>query len=111
MAVFIGILFFFLLPESPSRPTSLLLPRLCVFNEREREILKSRILLDDARQAHSGDKMHVKKDVLGTILTWRVWPHVLITIVVPVANTVLILYTPSIIQSFKFESESLTQRL
>lgn len=105
MAIFIAILFLLALPESPSNPTSLLLPKICVFTSRERKILQARVYQSDAEQRNAGHNLDLKRDVLGTILNWRVWSHLILAVAASSSTSALILYTPALIKSFNFESE------
>jgi len=106
MAILVAILFASILPASPLKPSALLFPKLSLFNERERQILVARVNNDDAAKRNSAKKLGVKKDILGTLGNWRVWPHVLIAICLIAPTGAMGTYTPTLIKGFKFESES-----
>lgn len=106
MAIFAAVLFFLLLPGSPSIPTPLLFPRFSVFTVKERRILTARIWSEDEAQKSSSGKLKIKKDVLDTLGDWRVWPHALMAIC-PISTVSAIgIYAPTLIQSFEFGSRS-----
>jgi hypothetical protein len=105
MAIFVSLLFASILPASPTNPSSLLFPKLSLFNARERQILVARVYNDDSAKKDSGKKLGVKKDILGTLGNWRVWPHVLMAICLIGPTGAMGTYTPTLIKGFKFESE------
>ena len=78
MAIFVSILIIFFLPASPSRPRPLFLP-VRYFNDREEQILAHRVVLDDHAKSDTSRRL-TRKEITGTLLNWRIWPHVLMAI-------------------------------
>jgi hypothetical protein len=105
MAIFVSLLFASILPASPTNPSSLLFPKISLFSARERQILVARVYNDDSAKKDSGKKLGVKKDILGTLGNWRVWPHVLMAICLIGPTGAMGTYTPTLIKGFKFESK------
>lgn len=106
MAIFVAVLFFLLLPGSPSVPTPLLFPRFSVFTVKERRILTARIWSEDEAKKSSSGKLKLRRDVLDTLGDWRVWPHALMAVCPISALAAMGLYAPSLIRSFDFGSRS-----
>jgi hypothetical protein len=108
MAIFVALLFIILLPASPRNPRSLLFPKFSFFSEHERRILLARVHNDDAAKKASHRRLSIRGDVIGTLGNWRVWPHVLIATSLIAPTSAMGTYTPSLIKSFKFPSESVS---
>lgn len=106
MAIFIALVFMLLLPASPSNPTSLLLPKISLFTERERLILINRVVSDDKAKAQTSNRIQLKRDIVQTLLNWRQWSHYAIGLLACAPNAALPLYAPKLIQGFQFESRS-----
>jgi hypothetical protein len=77
--IFIGIIFFLFFPASPWSPYPVLFPKWKVFNDRERHILHTRVLIDDPKKAQSEIRI-TGSDVWKTFCNWRLWPHLILTI-------------------------------
>jgi hypothetical protein len=105
MAILVSIFFVAVLPTSPANPRPLLFPKFSFFNENERRVLLARVHIDDAAKKNSVKKLEIRKDILGTLGNWRVWPHVLIAIALIAPTGAMGTYTPTLIKGFKFGSE------
>ncbi|GAA6055296.1 hypothetical protein JCM3770_004825 [Rhodotorula araucariae] len=103
MACGIAFLFFFLLPASPASPVPFLFPRMPYFTERQKYILRQRVILDDAQKVNSAGHIGLKA-IWATLSNWRVWPHVLIAICLISPTGALGTYAPTLIRSFGFET-------
>lgn len=68
-------------------------------------MLVARVNKDDSAKKNSSGKLKIKKDILGTLGNWRVWPHILMAICLIAPTGAMGTYTPTLIKSFKFESE------
>ncbi|KAF4948115.1 hypothetical protein FGADI_9902 [Fusarium gaditjirri] len=98
--ILVGILFILFFPDSPFNPVSLF--KFGVFTEREKEILKKRILKDDPSKIHA--KPNVTKEEFRNVMTnWRLIPHVLLTISALAPATTMGSYSPSLVKSFGYE--------
>ena len=69
-----AILFLLFLPKSPVNPTPLLFPRLHFFDERQRHIMQSRVLLDDEAKTDTARPL-TAREILSTLANPRVWPQ------------------------------------
>lgn len=105
MAVVVSIIFILLLPGSPAKPAPIFFPKFSIFTARQRQILTARVYADDAAKRNSGERLSPRKDILGTLGNWRVWPHVVIAISLIAPTGAMGTYTPTLIQGFKFGSE------
>jgi len=101
IALTVGTLFLLFLPHSPERPTPLLFPRLHYFNERQRHILRARVVLDDARKHDQSRALHWH-EIRRTLTNTRVWPHVFISLPVIAATGAMGTYGPSLIKQLGF---------
>jgi len=77
--IFVGIIFVLFMPASPLNASPIFFPKWQYFSERERHILHTRVLLDDPNKARGGIKI-TGRDVWKTVINWRLWPHLLITL-------------------------------
>lgn len=102
VSFFIAIFYFFTIPESPNNPSPFWSKKIKYFNDRERHILSTRILLDDPNK-FIATKNILFNDIKEAFLEWRIWIHWTITIINTQATTVISTYTPSLIQSFGFD--------
>ncbi|KAF5654218.1 alternative sulfate transporter [Fusarium sp. NRRL 25303] len=92
--ILVGILFILFFPDSPFNPVSLF--KFGVFTEREKEILKKRILKDDPSKIHA--KPNVTKEEFRNVMTnWRLIPHILLTISALAPATTMGSYSPSLV--------------
>lgn len=98
-----GFIYGFFLPDSFSKPGSAFLPRVSYFSQRELEILRARVLLDDP--AKEKKKKHISlngfKRAFGN---WRLWLHFLITLCNNGPQRAFDTYSPSIVNSFGFKN-------
>jgi MFS family permease len=101
IALFVGLLFLLFLPHSPDRPTPLLFPKFEYFTERQRHILKARIVLDDARKHDQNRALHWH-EIRRTLANPRVWPHVFISLPIIAATGAMGTYGPSLIKQLGF---------
>ncbi|KAF2086701.1 alternative sulfate transporter [Saccharata proteae CBS 121410] len=97
--VSVGILFTILFPKNPAQPKSILGFR--YFSERESQILRKRIVLDDPR------KLQKKKwidwsELKRALSNWTVYPHLLLTMTAVAPNSALNSYAPTLVQSFGY---------
>jgi MFS family permease len=103
MAIFVSILFILFLPASPFNPRPMFLP-IRYFNEKDQQILVARVLNDDKAKATSAKKITVK-EVVSTLADWRKYPHLLLATAVISQTAAIGTYSPTLIRSFKFDSE------
>ncbi|GAA6007189.1 hypothetical protein JCM10207_001538 [Rhodosporidiobolus poonsookiae] len=103
LAVGVAFFFFLVLPQSPQQPTPFLFPRLHYFNERQRHILATRVIVDDAAKAQSASRIGYK-EVWATVSDPRVWPHVLIAVSLIAPTSALGSYVPTLIKGFGFDA-------
>jgi len=81
MTVGIGIVWLFLLPETPSNCSPLLFPKWKMFNNRQIHILATRVIVDDAQKS-AGARVHITfRDVVHVFGNWRIWQHVLLSFI------------------------------
>lgn len=94
----VSILLFFVLPGSPDEPRPLLSAGLIRFTERDQQILKRRLEVDDEYRKGGAQGMHIPlKLVWRTVSHWRRWPTYVATFSVFSTWASLTTYTPSII--------------
>ncbi|KAI1010636.1 hypothetical protein LB503_005133 [Fusarium chuoi] len=109
--ILVGVLFILFFPDSPFNPVSLF--KFGVFTEREKEILKKRILKDDPSKIHA--KPNVTKEEFRNVMTnWRLIPHILLTISALAPATTMGSYSPSLVKSFgygRLKSNALVDKL
>lgn len=105
MAIFVALLIICFLPGSPNRPRPLFFA-FRVFTDREEEIVKRRVVMDDAAKAATSRRLTIK-EVFGTLGNWRIWPHILMAICYISPTSAMSTYGPTIIRSFNFDSESI----
>lgn len=98
-----GFVYGFFLPDSFRHPGSAFLPGVSYFSQRELEILRARVLLDDP--AKEKKKKHISlngfKRAFGN---WRLWLHFLITLCNNGPQRAFDTYSPSIVNSFGFRN-------
>lgn len=90
------------LPRSPEKTSSLLFPKFDIFSDRERLILRSRILLDDPVKALDIQKKITLRDIGNAVSKWRIWLHFLISAtaigpIIPIGT-----YLPTIIKNMGY---------
>ncbi|RVX76116.1 hypothetical protein B0A52_00473 [Exophiala mesophila] len=78
MAIGGGILFILLFPRDNANPLNLFGYQ--YFNERERYILRQRLILDDPSKARKGGRHVPRADLRKVFTNWRLIPHVITTI-------------------------------
>lgn len=103
VTVFIGIIYALTIPDSPDDPSPFWSKKVVYFNSRERYILKTRVLLDDPNKFVTKRNI-VFRDVIDAFLKWRIWIHWAITIINTQNLTAVGTYTPSLMQSFGFDT-------
>lgn len=103
MAIVVAVLIICFLPGSPARPRPLFLP-IRYFSDREEQIVRRRVVSDDAAKAATSRRLTIK-EVFSTLGNWRIWPHVVMAISYISPTSALSTYGPTIIRSFNFDSE------
>lgn len=103
MAIFCALLFLILLPDSPERPVPLFFSGLTLFTEREKEIIRARVVLDDVNKA-KGRRPLTRKEIVDTLLHWRNYPHLLHAIACIGATSAMGQYGPLLIKGFGFST-------
>jgi MFS family permease len=103
MAIFVAVLIICFLPSSPIRPRPLFFP-IRYFTDREEQIVKRRVVSDDAAKAETSRRLRIR-EVLRTLGNWRVWPHVVMAISYISPTSAMSTYGPTIIRSFNFDGE------
>ncbi|KAF4119412.1 Major Facilitator Superfamily [Geosmithia morbida] len=102
ITLFIGFIFVFLIAPAVGDGRALItFGRWSYFTEREGQICRDRVLLDDPNKA----KGHIRitwPDIKGTISQVRVWQHWFITLISMTAFQGLVQYTPTLIKSMGF---------
>ncbi|KAI0462325.1 hypothetical protein LJB42_004413 [Komagataella kurtzmanii] len=96
-----AVIFFLALPESTTYPAAFWNKKWFYFDERERSILRRRILLDDPSKIVSTRKTS-HKDIWSTFKNPVPWLHVLISLSILQTITALGSYLPLIIKSMGF---------
>lgn len=91
------------MPDSPHKPYSLLSKRITFFNARDREILLARVIVDDKTKAETHRAL-THKEIMGTLLNWRNYPHVLMAISLISTTAALGAYQPLLIKGFGFST-------
>lgn len=103
ITIFAGILFTLFIPPKAGDGRPLISGgRWSYFNERESQIIRDRVLLDDPLKAHG----HVKitgRDIWDTVCKPNVIQHFFVSLTSMSAYQGLNHYTPSIIKSFGFD--------
>ncbi|WOO78341.1 putative transporter [Vanrija pseudolonga] len=96
-----GFVFGFFLPDSFKNPTSTFLPKKRWFTDRELEILRTRVILDDPMKGKK--KSHIGLDAFKRAFgNWRLWVHLFITLCNNGPQRAFDTYSPSIVSSFGF---------
>jgi predicted MFS family arabinose efflux permease len=103
LALFCALLFLVLLPDSPARPVPLLFPRLTLLTAREMEIVRLRVVLDDAAKAAATRRL-TGAEILDTVGNWRNYPHILHAIACVSATSAMSQYQPLLIKGFGFST-------
>jgi len=101
IAIFCGLVFLFFLPGSPQRPFSVVSRRLTLFTEREREIIRARVVADD--RAKAAVHHHLSQtEIFAALGNWRNYPHLVIAIGSIGTTGALNQYLPLLIKNFGF---------
>ena len=104
ITLFIGIFFTLLVPPKAGDGRPLIaFGRWSYFTERESQIIRNRVLLDDPRKARGHIKIS-KSDIWKTLKQPRIMQHALLTLVSMSAFQGLTQYTPSMIKSLGFSA-------
>ena len=100
--VLVGLIFLFFLPHGPHKTTGLVPVRcLDVFNDRDRHILHTRVIVDDPHK--EVDMTDLKPaQILAALVDYRLWCHFFINILSLAPKGGLQLYSPSIIKKLGF---------
>ncbi|CAG8925997.1 unnamed protein product [Penicillium salamii] len=94
------VIFAAFLPRSPKHTTPLH-GRWDIFSNRERFIMQSRVIEEDETKAD--DKAHMTlRNLMGALLNYRLWLHMILNIVSLAPKGGLQLYGPTIIKSLGF---------
>lgn len=103
ITVFIGILFMCLIPPFVGGGSPLVsLGKWSYFTERESQILRQRVILDDPAKAYDHEARVRLTDILKFIRKPKRWLHVLISLSAVCAVHSLITYSPRILRTFDF---------
>ena len=102
LTLLVFVVFVAFLPASPSK-TAPLHRKFDFFSERERLILRTRVLNDDESKADDRAQMSVKS-VIEALLDYRLWVHMILNIVSLSPKGGLQLYGPTIIKSLGFST-------
>ncbi|EJD52882.1 alternative sulfate transporter [Auricularia subglabra TFB-10046 SS5] len=100
-SILAGLVLALLLPDSVHKPTPFLLPKLKYFSERELYILKHRVIRDDPVKA-TGPIRIGRRELRSALSNWKLYPHVMITMLNNGPLTAFNAYSPTIINSFGF---------
>lgn len=99
-----AIAFILLLPATPLNTLPLCrIKSLDMFSDRERSIMNKRVILDDPNKGALFSKMSIK-DILKTLVDYRLWIHCIINLLGLVPKGGLGLYSPSIIKALGFDT-------
>ncbi|KAL3420685.1 inner membrane transporter yfaV [Phlyctema vagabunda] len=102
--IFVSVLLAFLLPGAPDQPEPLLSRGIIQFKPEEKEILQSRLELDDEAKRNGAQGMNIPWTLIRkTVLHYRRWPHFISTGCVFATWSPMSTYTPSIILSLGFD--------
>ncbi|KAF2139309.1 uncharacterized protein K452DRAFT_352577 [Aplosporella prunicola CBS 121167] len=97
--VIIGLLFIFLFPQSLAQPKSLL--GFHYFSPRECEILRQRVIHDDPRKLQKTNWIGWE-EIKHALSNWRVYPHILLTLVAMAPNNTFSSYAPTLVGSYGY---------
>ncbi|RBR19176.1 uncharacterized protein FIESC28_05641 [Fusarium coffeatum] len=89
------------LPDSFKNPRSTFLPNVKIFNERELQILQTRVLLDDPMKGKKKKKIGLPA-FKKAFSNWRLWVHSVISFTNNAPQRGFDTYSPSIVKSFGF---------
>ncbi|KXJ93639.1 alternative sulfate transporter [Microdochium bolleyi] len=104
MTLIMCIVFILLLPATPLRTLPLCrIKALDIFSDRERQIMNSRILIDDPSKTEPFHRLGLRP-ILQTLADYRLWCHVAINLLGLVPKGGLALYSPTIIKSLGFST-------
>ncbi|KAF9347647.1 hypothetical protein BGX26_000887 [Mortierella sp. AD094] len=99
----VGILSFFILPEGPTATKGYL--RFSGYlTERQELIAVTRLIRDDHSKADSSKRVVPKEDVWRALLSWRIWPHVLIGFFGLLPSTPIASFAPLILKMLGFDA-------
>jgi len=102
ITLFVGIVFTLLVPPSAGDGRALIgMGRWNYFSERETQIIRNRVLLDDPQKAR-GQIQISRSDIWHTVCQPRILQHAFLTLVSMSAFQGLTQYTPSLIKSLGF---------
>ncbi|CAN6651251.1 pantothenate transporter Fen2p [Trichomonascus vanleenenianus] len=100
ITIFVGVLWFFLLPESPTNMSPLAFPRLKLLDKESSDLIIEQLLLDDKEKTNSSVRI-TAKDVGNVYLNWRTWQHILVTFI-PMLTVQASTYFPLIVKSLGY---------
>lgn len=103
VALFCALLFLLFLPDSPQNPYPLLFKRLSPFTARERDIIYTRVILDDPRKTGPRQPL-TRAEILDTLFNWRNYPHILHIVACVSASSAMTQYAPLLIKNFGFDT-------
>ncbi|KAJ5602223.1 hypothetical protein N7510_011757 [Penicillium lagena] len=102
ITIFVGIVFTLFVPPAAGDGRALIgMGRWSYFSERETQIIRNRVLLDDPRKAR-GQIQISRSDIWKTVCQPRILQHAFLTLVSMSAFQGLTQYTPSLIKSLGF---------
>ncbi|KAH8660571.1 major facilitator superfamily domain-containing protein [Xylariales sp. PMI_506] len=103
----VGILFIFLMPRSATNTVPICgLKSLDFFNDEERRILNSRVVLDDPRKTVQLSGISPKRALRILLTSFRVWGHFGINVISLMPKGGLAIYSPTIIKNLGFDSST-----
>lgn len=103
LAIFCSLLFLIFMPDGPNRPVPMLFPRLTLLTAREKEIVRLRVIVDDAAKS-AATRPLTNGEIFNTLLNWRNYPHVLHAIACIAATSAMGQYQPLLIKNFGFST-------
>ncbi|KAJ5167601.1 uncharacterized protein N7482_003195 [Penicillium canariense] len=104
LTLFVGIVFTLLIPPNAGDGRPLIsFGRWSYFTERESQIIRDRVLLDDPRKAQ-GHVQISRSDIWKTLKQPRIMQHVFLTLLAMSGFQALTQYTPSMIKSMGFSA-------
>lgn len=109
ITIFIGILWLFLLPESPGNPSSILLPQLRLISVETGKRIQQSIMDDDPEKKNSTMRISPKQ-VRNVLCNWRLWQHIIVSFI-PLAATSMSVYFPTIVKQLgytKYQANAMT---
>lgn len=94
ITIFVGVLWLFLLPESPTNSSSLLLPKWRLLSEETGNLVQESLLVDDPEKSHIKIRIGLRQ-VLQVLSNWRIWQHLMISFI-PLTAACMSTYFPTI---------------